>query len=176
MGRTKAPGTHITYTHFCAKCPNVRIAKVKRRTNLCKDCSRKYAKTTNVDKYYFDMEAWVIKCIPKIRHFKVCTECGASREVSKSLAGFGLCKDCSSSINGSLTKVEYKEPVVKKPKPRKKPKKKVKILSESAKAILREERAELRRKEEAKKEFPTLDEHTSLSMQEEFLRKRNEQV
>jgi len=161
VSRAKPIGTHVTYTHICAKCPDVRVARVKRRTNLCGKCSRTYAKKTNVDKFYFDYEAFVIKCIPKVRHYKVCTKCEKAREVPKYLAGFGVCAKCSSKVNGAVVKVNYK------PK-----KKKSKLLSESAKVILREEREEFKKKEKAKEKFPQLDEHTSLSMQEEFLRKR----
>ncbi len=158
----------VRYYHFCARCPDIRIAKMKRKTNLCSDCSRRW-RDKKMDKYEFDLKAMIIKCIPRIRYYRICPECPPETNTKqvgrKALSGIKLCTKCNGKATGSANKGITKEY-----KPRKTRRK---VFSEAALAIMREEREFRARKEAAKEVIPQLKEVDSKRMQEEFIRKRN---
>ncbi len=161
------------YYHFCARCPNVRVAKMKRKTNLCGDCSRKW-RDKKMDKYEFDLEAMIIKCIPRVRYFRICPECppeSNTKQVGrKALSGIKLCKFCNGKKSGNANKGtthEFKNrnriapPKIRKRKAG---------MSEGAIAILRMENEEHRKAQEEKEALPQLSEVDSRAMQEYYLR------
>lgn len=156
---TKPEGTHIRYWYFCPNCPSVRQTTTKRKTSLCADCSRLLSKAIYK----------MVNRKPAVRHFRICPHCPEGEDTKqvaqKKNAGI---RPCPKHRNvGKAPKVE----VIVKSMP--KPRKKSVLLSESAKAILREEREEHKKKMAAKEEYPKLDELDSKRMQEEFLRCQN---
>ena len=80
------------YTHICAMCPSVRITVDGRKSNLCKDCSRKHARKKK-PYIYFDMETMTMK-VPK-RYFSYCDKCDDIREVTQSqFSQYGYDTNC----------------------------------------------------------------------------------
>ncbi len=157
----KPEGTHVRYWYFCSNCPDVVCRVSKRKGTLCKDCSSSANGKANKGK-----ERKLPP--PRVRHYRICPECpednNTKRVNRKRDSGVLLCKRHAA--------MSRNKPTVIKPQV----KKKSKILSDSAKAILKAEREEAQRIQDKKKEFPVTSESDSKRMQEEFLQRRNDET
>ena len=146
---------------------------MKRKTNLCADCSRKW-RDKKMDKYEFDFKAMIIKCIPRVRHYRICPNCppdnNTKRVNKKSQSGIKLCKKCNGKKTGIANRgANYKpKPTIAPPKIRKRKA----GMSEGAIAILKMENEEHRKAQEDREAPPQLSEADSRAMQDAFLASR----
>ena len=84
------------YWYFCPHCSSIRELRATRKSSLCTNCNRTYAKKP-ATKGYFDLDT-LKYIIPKIRHFRVCSVCGDVKEVkSKQSAQKKFCRKCKPS-------------------------------------------------------------------------------
>jgi len=155
----KPEGTHIRYWYFCSNCPDVICRVSKRKGTLCKDCSTIANGKANKGKK-------LTITIPRVRHYRICPECpegdNTKRVNRKRDSGIILCKKHAALARNKTIKPQVRKKSV--------------ILSDSAKEILRSEREELKKAEAKRKKFPVLDESDSKRMQEEFMRRRNDEL
>jgi len=103
------------YTHFCMMCPSIRVTVDGRKSNLCRDCSRKHArkkKTTIV----FDFATMKMVGRPKKIYHSVCPSCKEPREVSQTNfslhGGLTKCRSCATrDRTGKPSKVKVRRVV-----------------------------------------------------------------
>ena len=116
------------YTHICAMCPSVRVTVDGRKSNLCRDCSRKHARRKK-PYMYFDFKEMKIKA-PK-RYFAYCNDCDAVREVSQSqFSQYGYDTNCRKHAKRNKKNKKSDMQIIK--EARKSPKSKSKEISQAS--------------------------------------------
>ena len=116
------------YTHICAMCTSVRVTVDGRKSNLCRDCSRKHARKKK-SYIYFDFKEMKMKA-PK-RYFAYCDVCDGVREVCQSqFSQYGYNNNCRKHAKRKKVNKKSDMQIIK--EARKKPKSKSKEISQAS--------------------------------------------
>ena len=105
---TKKQEDKVRYWHFCPHCPSVRLLTKRLNSQLCGKCTRIMCKKPKSISW-FDFETMQmvneLNEREKMRYFRICSGCDDVKQVHRSNARVGLCRECSRK---SKTGMKYK--------------------------------------------------------------------